>query len=348
MIKGVSIIVCCFNSSARLPETIRYLAQQQVADNFCWEVIVVDNASRDHTGEIATENWEGYGRTHAGFKVVSEPNPGLSFAREKGLSAAQYEYIVFCDDDNLLFPDFVQNAYSLLERYPDFGVMGSNNHYRNSYSNFITDHYIADYAVGEQANQELEDVTPGRGFVWGAGMVLRKSVMRELKAKNFSSLLTGRKGKKLAAGDDAEICFAIRLLGWKIGASNRLNLYHNVPEERFQLDYLLRLKQGFGRADPYLDLYNAAWKRTLGAPVRFSYRKELFRYIRIIFFHKRALLLFIRGKKEVRNDFIQLHYYLAKVQTLFRLGAGLDRGFLKLVKDYNRHASQDIDHYPFL
>lgn len=53
---GVSIVICCYNSASRLPETLQHIAEQEVAANISWEVIVVDNASTDNTQEIAKKN----------------------------------------------------------------------------------------------------------------------------------------------------------------------------------------------------------------------------------------------------------------------------------------------------
>ncbi|MEZ4823797.1 MAG: glycosyltransferase family A protein [Ignavibacteria bacterium] len=42
------------------------------------------------------------------LRIVKENTPGWSIARQKGFDTAKYEYIVFCDDDNLLKDDFVK------------------------------------------------------------------------------------------------------------------------------------------------------------------------------------------------------------------------------------------------
>ena len=51
--KGISVIVCCYNSAERLTETIKHLAGQNVPHYIPWELIVVDNASTDNTAEIS-------------------------------------------------------------------------------------------------------------------------------------------------------------------------------------------------------------------------------------------------------------------------------------------------------
>ena len=102
---GISVLVCCYNSAGRLPQTLKYLAAQMVPPEIPWEVIVADNASKDATARVAGEVWENLDTGHAGFKIISETVPGKSHALKKGIETAAYEYILVCDDDNWLAAD---------------------------------------------------------------------------------------------------------------------------------------------------------------------------------------------------------------------------------------------------
>ena len=98
---GISVIICCYNSSTLLPRTLEHLALQDVPENILWELIIVDNNSNDDTAEVARKEWEKY-KIDIPFKVVYESNPGLSYARQKGVKEASFELLLFCDDDNWL------------------------------------------------------------------------------------------------------------------------------------------------------------------------------------------------------------------------------------------------------
>ena len=52
MASGISVIICCYNSSLRLDETLKHLINQKT-HGFNWELIVVDNASTDNTEAYA-------------------------------------------------------------------------------------------------------------------------------------------------------------------------------------------------------------------------------------------------------------------------------------------------------
>ena len=100
MMKGVSVIICCYNSSKRLGETLKHLSVQKINDTPC-EIIIVDNASTDNTASLARETWDALGSSIP-MRIINESKPGLSHAREAGINASSYTYIIFCDDDNWL------------------------------------------------------------------------------------------------------------------------------------------------------------------------------------------------------------------------------------------------------
>jgi glycosyltransferase involved in cell wall biosynthesis len=71
---GVSVIICCYNSAALLPQTLEHLANQQTAGEISWEIIIVNNNSTDNTAEIAENIWQGLNRPIP-FRVVHQPEP---------------------------------------------------------------------------------------------------------------------------------------------------------------------------------------------------------------------------------------------------------------------------------
>ena len=98
MNNGVSVIICCYNSSERLFETLSHLKSQKT-NNLNWEIIVVDNASTDDTFHVAEQMLRSSGLQ---YQIVKEPIPGLINARLKGETVSQYEFLLYCDDDNWL------------------------------------------------------------------------------------------------------------------------------------------------------------------------------------------------------------------------------------------------------
>src|SRR5688572_20942184 len=103
---GISVIICCYNSSQRIGETLRHLARQQFPEDFRYEVLLVDNDSTDDTTAVARAIWDKEGPAGIPLRIVEELRAGQMYARDKGVKEAAYDSIVFCDDDNWLNPDY--------------------------------------------------------------------------------------------------------------------------------------------------------------------------------------------------------------------------------------------------
>ena len=254
MTLGVSVVVCCHNSAKRLPQTLAHLIAQQVRKGLEWEVIVIDNASRDETGQVALASWPA--DAPAPLRVVCEPHSGLTNARYRGLAEAKYELISFVDDDNWVCPEWVQMVSEVMSEHRDLGACGgSNDGVCQVDPPWWFEGYRSSYAVGPQGS-EAGDITWTRGYLWGAGLTIRKSAWQRLVEEGFRHLLSDRRGKTLNAGGDSELCFALRLAGWRLWYEPRLRLRHSLPANRLKWNYLRRLHRGFGASsvgfDPYL------------------------------------------------------------------------------------------------
>lgn len=259
MCDGVSIVVCCHNSAPLLPKTLAHLAAQKFSlSPPPSEVIIVDNASTDRTGELARESWPN--DCAIPLRVVQEPSLGLTFARLRGIAEAKYEVICFVDDDNRVGADWIDTVFAVMSAHPEVGACGGQ-------VEAVSDVALPDwfgrfqsyYAVGQQAS-EAGDVTETRGYLWGAGLCLRRSAWQTLAERKFNFLLTDRKGHALSAGGDAELCYALRLVGWRLWYEPRLRMQHFLPAARLRWDYLRRVSRGFGAATAGIDSYEAALK----------------------------------------------------------------------------------------
>jgi glycosyltransferase involved in cell wall biosynthesis len=91
----LSVVVPAHNRASLLPITLRsLLAQQRVAD----EILIVDDGSTDGTADIAAA----FGPP---VRVIRQSNRGPGAARNRGLAAAQGEFIHFFDSDDLALPN---------------------------------------------------------------------------------------------------------------------------------------------------------------------------------------------------------------------------------------------------
>lgn len=236
---GISVIICTHNGVDRLKPVLEAIQNQQT--DFLSELILVDNCSTDSISSFVEQALQG---THLRWKIIAEPKQGLSFARMAGIRAASHEYLLFCDDDNALFPDYLQNGVTVLEANPRIGVLGGEGIPQFSSPKPIWfDTFQSTYAVGPQG-EGIGKVSDKRGYVYGAGAFFRKTPLLEIFNSGFQPFFTGRKLANLSAGDDVELCLLMQLKGFEIWFDPTLHFYHAIPERRLQWDYYLKMKAG--------------------------------------------------------------------------------------------------------
>ena len=237
---GISVIVCCYNSAARLPETLKHLAMQLVPGNISWEVIIVDNASTDSTSEIAENEWQKYDQPSEKLRIVNEKEPGLSYARQKGAQEASYKYLIFCDDDNWLNSSYISNAFIIMENDPKIGALGGKSTATTDDNQFPEwfESKQNGFAVGSQSPVQ-GDVSQTCGL-WGAGMVTRTELYLKSFNKMYPSILVGRKGEILSSGEDTEFCYRLLLMGYRLFYDETLTFVHFISKERWSPDYIER------------------------------------------------------------------------------------------------------------
>ncbi len=253
---GVSVIVCCYNSTSRLQPTLTALSKQVVSNNIPWEIIIVDNASDDNTSVVAKEIWEAIKKNDAvPFNVVCEYLPGLGNARKRGLAAAAYNFVLFCDDDNWLATNYVEGVYHILINDDSIAACGGIGlPVFETEKPFWFDEYSEAFAVGPQSINEEGGTLLN---LYGAGMAVNKNIMNQLAATGFKPQMFGRTGKKLSSSEDTELTYAFVLMGYKLCYEKELQFFHYLPKERLQLSYLKKLFIAFGTDGPIRNLYYA-------------------------------------------------------------------------------------------
>lgn len=288
--RGVSIAICCHNSAARLPATLVHLASQARNATLPWEVIVVDNASTDDTAIVAVDHWPK--EIAVPLVVVHEPRLGKMYAFQTAFRQAVYEFVGFLDDDNWVCGDWVSEVARILSARPDVGACGGQTQaVCESAAPTWFETVAPAYAVGSQG-EGAGDVTETPGHLWGAGLSVRRSAWDDLSSRGFVPTLTCRRGKSLSAGGDSEVCYALRIAGWKLWYSPSLMLQHFVPKNRLTWPYARRLHRGFGASRagllPYRALLGLEKHCRSGRLLHAVWLREAFYTLRQLLSHDRA------------------------------------------------------------
>ena len=115
----VSIIVCTLDRQVEVARAIRSILAQEV-DARRYEIVVVDNHSRDGTREVIAE----IQREAPQVRYVYEDILGLSTARNTGTRHARAPIVAFFDDDATAAPGWLATMLKLIQEHPEAGAAG--------------------------------------------------------------------------------------------------------------------------------------------------------------------------------------------------------------------------------
>jgi glycosyltransferase involved in cell wall biosynthesis len=110
----VSVVVPCYNAGRTLAETLESAMAQTFASI---EVVVVDDGSTD------PDTLRALGEVPPGVRVVRQENRGLPGARNAGIRESTGVFILPLDADDLIEPEYVEQAVAVLQAEPAVGIV---------------------------------------------------------------------------------------------------------------------------------------------------------------------------------------------------------------------------------
>ena len=155
----------------------------------------------------------------------------------------------------------------------------------------------------------------------GAGMTIRKWAWDQLAANGFRCQLPCRQGARLSAGGDTELCFALRLAGWKLWYDPQIRIRHFVPISRLNWHYLRRLQRGFGASSVGFDAYTFAPVSDPGGwreKVRHTWEWQALSTLKQLVKRWRWVLRWVRPGHEGEEDMLWVEYQIGRLVELFR------------------------------
>ena len=105
----VSIIMPAYNCEKYVEEAINSVLAQTYQN---WELIVIDDGSKDNTFQIITE----FGQKDSRIKPLqNEKNMGVSATRNRGIDLANGDWIAFLDSDDMWVPTKLEKQLKVAE-----------------------------------------------------------------------------------------------------------------------------------------------------------------------------------------------------------------------------------------
>lgn len=108
----ISVIIPVYNASRYVDRVVQCVQLQTFHD---WELILVDDGSKDESGQVCDMHADKDSRVC----VIHQSNKGASAARRVGIEKARGEYLIFIDCDDIVEDDYIERLYSCLTELGD-------------------------------------------------------------------------------------------------------------------------------------------------------------------------------------------------------------------------------------
>ena len=219
----ISVIVCTYNGARTLRECLSALTDLDYPN---YEVLVVNDGSTDDTAFIAQDY---------PVRLISQPNKGLSAARNTGLAASEGEIVAYIDDDAFPHRYWLRYLAAAFGRAAHVGIDGPN-------LSPPGDGFVAECVAAAPGNplhvllsDELAEHIPG------CNMAYRKEAL---------VAIGGFDPRFRAAGDDVDICWRLQDRGSTIGYCPTAVVWHH---RRNSIRAYWKQQYGYGKAEAQLE-----------------------------------------------------------------------------------------------
>ncbi len=115
-----SVVICAYNRAQNVADLLECLLAQAAPDR-PFEILVVDNNSKDNTQETIGSYIPKF---QGGLRYFFEPRQGKSFALNLGIRESRGEILAFTDDDCLVPGDYIRRVHEVFQEYGDIDFIG--------------------------------------------------------------------------------------------------------------------------------------------------------------------------------------------------------------------------------
>ena len=208
----VSIIIVNWNTKEFLIPCVRSVFEK--GQEMDWEVIVVDNGSRDGSG---SEVKKAFPFVHL---VENEKNSGFAKAANQGFQKASGRYVLLLNPDTQVKEEAIEGLVSFMETHPRVGISGaqllnSDGSKQNSIANFPS---LATELLNKSLLRWLfPKKFPGKGreypepievdSVIGACMMVRRDALNQVGLLDEDYFLFL---------EETDWCYRMKRRGWKV------------------------------------------------------------------------------------------------------------------------------------
>lgn len=103
----LSVVIPAYNEEKSIGQTLKEIGQYLRRQDYDWEILVVDNNSKDSTARVAEKLRAEIGNLH----LIHQPIQGKGYAVTKGMLEARGDWCLFTDADNATTIDHLEKMW---------------------------------------------------------------------------------------------------------------------------------------------------------------------------------------------------------------------------------------------
>jgi glycosyltransferase involved in cell wall biosynthesis len=231
---------------------------QQTLPSSNFEIIVVDNGSRDRTPTVVAE----FGKIFGGLRYICAPSPGLHVARHRGLREATGDILAFVDDDIEAFPKLLASIELAFEN-PKVALVGGKSlpKHEGQLPEWLSAMWLPN-TVGDRILSPLSLIDLGERtkiidplLVFGCNFSIRRTVL--IEANGFHP--DGLPSELVRFRGDGEnyVSRYVAAKGLDAFYHPEASVYHHVPRSRMTVEYLCQRAYNEGISSSYTKIRTA-------------------------------------------------------------------------------------------
>lgn len=258
----LTVAICTYNPAKDTLLRALDAIEAQFADVPSTEVILVDNNS---SPPLAEQRYLDDYR----IRLIHEPTPGLTAARETVITNASGTVIVFVDDDNILNEGYLSTVASAFTADSELGLLGGRivPEYEAQPQAWFGEfeHWLAVRRHSPELQVETTAPPFSSDFPVGAGLAVRRDLaLAYLDDCAETMRIEGRRGDVLSSGEDLDLGLFVLSRGSKLLVTGALCLTHVISDGRTSKEYIERLAVGNIKSALALE---RKWSPRFGRPI---------------------------------------------------------------------------------
>ena len=233
----VTVVLCTWNGSELLRDTLEHIGKCRVPDGLQWELIVVDNNSTEDIQAVVGE-FEG----QLPIRYILEPKQGLSHARNAGIDAAQGELMIFTDNDVRPSEEWIAAYWKAFQERPEGYYFGGS--IRSRFEEGVKlPPELLEIASGSVKGLDLGKDGPAEKTFFSANWACTSEMVRKVGKFNPDFGISGDLQK---SGEEDDVQMKLKKEGLKPWVVEAAWLWHYVPKRVGSLKYIKQRWYSYG------------------------------------------------------------------------------------------------------